>query len=83
MKIYDQKILEVDLNGKLIFVSVNELFQLIVDGFAPQLTAETLDELRRLMWLTTQIFVQGDWMLQPSRRVPFSLVKENKKTSKR
>lgn len=83
MELYDQKLLDVAVHGRLQTVSVNELFQLIVDGFTPTLSETTCNDLKRLMWLTTQIFIQGDWILQPSRAIPFSIVKEEKPKSKR
>ena len=84
MKIYDQKILEVSIYGTIMMVSVNELFQLLADGFRPTLTEEATDELKRLMWLTTQIFVQGNWFLGSKQEVVSAeVVKNKKKTPKR
>ena len=83
-KIYDHKLLEISLHGKLRTVSTTELFQLIVDGYAPTLTEQGCEDLKRLMWLATQIFVQGDWLLQPRSAVPASpIVKASKPTAKR
>ena len=64
MKIYEEKLLEITIHGKLRTVSVTELFHLIADGYSPALTQQSCDDLKRLMWLTTQIFVQGDWLLE-------------------
>jgi len=64
MKIYENKILEITIHGKSRTVSVTELFHLIADGYSPALTQQSCDDLRRLLWLATQIFVQGDWLLQ-------------------
>jgi len=83
-KIYDQKLLEVSLHGKLRTVSTTELFQLIADGYTPALTEQGCEDLKRLMWLATQIFVQGDWFLQPRSTGPaLPIVKANKPTAKR
>lgn len=83
-KIYDQKLLEVSLHGKLRTVSTTELFQLIADGYTPALTEQGCEDLKRLMWLATQIFVQGDWFLQPRSTSPASpIVKAGKPKAKR
>lgn len=83
-KIYDQKLLDIAINGKLRTVSVTELFQLIVDGYSPALTEQGINDLKRLMWLNTQIFLQGDWLLQSPLAVPPSqIVKRDKHPSKR
>ena len=79
MKIYDAKILDVSHNGKLQTVSVTELFQLLADGYTPALTEQASEDLKRLMWLTTQIFIQGDWLLQSKWAVPSSQVVKNDK----
>ena len=59
MRIYDQKLLDVTVNGKLQTVSINELLQPSVDGYTPTLSESASDELKRLMWLTTQIFTKA------------------------
>ncbi len=83
MKIYDAKTLDVFLNGKLQTISVTELFQLIADGFSPILTEQATDELKRLMWLTTQIFIQGNWYLQSNGPLPLPpTMKKDKSKSK-
>ena len=79
MKIYDAKTLDVSHNGKLQTVSVTELFQLLADGYTPALTEQASDDLKRLMWLTTQIFIQGDWLLQSKWAVPSSQAEKKDK----
>lgn len=82
MKIYDEKILDIVLNGKLTAVSVTELFQLIADGHRPALTKQGRDDLKRLAWFTAQIFIQGDWLLESPWAVPSEMPKGNKHLSK-
>ncbi len=83
MKIYDEKILDVMLNGRLQTVSVVELFQLIVDGYTPTLTEESVEDFKKLMWLTTQIFIQGDWLVRAFWSVPEPPTPKNKNPLKR
>jgi O-glycosyl hydrolase len=83
MKICDEKSLDVAVNGKLRTVSVSKLLRLIVDGKTPALTRQAGDDLKRLMWLLTQIHIQGDWLLQSPWAVPSRMVTGNKTTPKR
>ena len=84
MKIYDEKTLDVyTRSGKLQTVSVNKLFQMISDGLTPTLSEQAYKDLKRLMWLTTHIFIQGDWFLLeqwPVKSTP--ILKIEKSTSK-
>ena len=81
MKIYDAKTIDVAVNGKLRMVSLNELLRLIVDGKNPALTKQGHDDFKRLIGLTAQIQIQGDWLLQSPWAVPTEF--KNGKTSKR
>jgi len=81
MKIYQEKLIDVCVNGKLRMVSLNELLRLIVDGKNPALTKQGHSDLKKLIWLIAQIQVQGDWLLQSPWAIPTEF--KNCKTSKR
>ena len=70
MKIYQEKSIDVCVNGKLRMVSLNELLRLIIAGKNPALTKQGHDDLKKLIGLIAQIQIQGDWLLQSPWAVP-------------
>ena len=81
MKIYQEKHLDVCVDGKLRMVSLNELLRLIVAGKNPALTKQGHADFKRLIGLIAQIQIQGNWLLQSQWAVPAEF--KNGKTSKR
>jgi hypothetical protein len=81
MKTYQQKNIDVCVNGKLRMVSLNELLRLIVAGKNPALTKQGHADFKKLIELIAQIQIQGDWLLQSQWAVPAEF--KNVKTSKR
>ena len=70
MKIYQEKLIDVCVNGKLRMVSLNELLRLIVAGKNPALTKQGQDDFKKLIGLIAQIQIEGDWLLQSPFAVP-------------
>ena len=70
MKIYQEKSIDVCVNGKLRMVSLNELLRLIVAGKNPALTKQGHADFKKLIRLISEIQTQGDWLLQSRWAVP-------------
>ena len=70
MKIYQEKLIEVCVNGKLRMVSLNELLKLIEDGKTPTLTKQGHADFKKLIGLIAQIQIEGDWLLQSPWAIP-------------
>ena len=81
MKIYEEKNLDVCVNGKLRTVSLHDLLRLIVTGKHPALTKQGHDDFKKLTGLIAQIQIHGDWLLQSPWAVPTEF--KNQKTLKR